>query len=137
MVNVLQNKEEERSSAPVEYRDGFGKTIVNEDAVLRDKLNKELADKFGPAIMYEGSFRAGTIIYTDHSTRIEFSHEMGAGNCMFYIDIPKEEYWESRTKTPLASRKEILEYMAARVQAEQASNCRYVIGHDTISFYYQ
>jgi hypothetical protein len=122
---------------PIVYKDGFGNTIPNEDLLLREKLMKDIADKFGRRIEYEGNFRAGTIIYSDVSSRIVFYHEMGGGNCMFYIDVPTEEYWEAQTKTPLRLRKEILEYVATRVQAEQATNCRYEIGSDTITYYYK
>ncbi|HEV7783503.1 MAG TPA: hypothetical protein VGO58_19650 [Chitinophagaceae bacterium] len=128
---------EAKEKAATVYRDGFGKEIVNEDLRIREKLVKELADKFGRNLEYSGNFCSGTIIYTDPSHRIEFNHEMGGGNCMFYIDIPNEENWEKQTGIALTSRKELLAYIATRVQREQASNCRYEIKSDTISYYYK
>ncbi len=62
---------------------------------------------------------------------------MGGGNCMVYIDIPTQLQWEAFTKTPLARRKEILEFVAATVQAQQASNCNYEIKESSIGFYYK
>ncbi|MBC7873589.1 MAG: hypothetical protein H7Y01_06325, partial [Ferruginibacter sp.] len=112
---IPANNKEEKTQAPIQYRDGFGNEIENEDMVLREKLIKDIARKFTRHIEYEGNVRAGTIIYTDGEVRIEFSHEMGGGNCMFYIDIPSEQQWEMQTKTALAARKEILEFVALRV----------------------
>jgi hypothetical protein len=130
-------QEEKTPSEPVVYKDGFGNILVNEDLVLRDKLIKDVSRKFSRRIEYQGSFRAGTIIYTDNDTHIEFSHEMGGGNCMFYIDVPPDAQWEAQTKTPLPDKKEILEYVAKTVQAQQVSNCRFEIKEDTIHFYYR
>lgn len=127
----------EEKNEPVQYRDGFGKIIENEDMVLRDKLKKDIARKFSRRISYEGNVRAGTIIYMDNDIRIEFPHEMGGGNCMFYIDIPTEKLWEAGTKTPLSARKEILQFVAETVRAEQASGCNFEIKDDTIGFYYK
>ena len=129
--------DKEKSSEPIQYRDGFGNIIENEDLILREKVKKELNRRFFRHIEYEGNFRSGTIIYFDNDIRIEFYHEMGGGNCMFYIDIPTEEKWEAQTKTPLSSRKEILEFVATTVQRQQASNCNYEIKSNGIGFYYK
>ncbi len=135
MKKEKKNKEEE--SKPIVYRDGFGNIIPDEDLILREKLNKELERKFSRRVEYEGNLRAGTVIYTDVDTRIEFYNEMGGGDCMAYISIPSEEQWESQTKTPLSRRHDILEYVASAVQAQQASNCYFEIKEDAISFYYK
>ena len=111
--------------------------MPNEDIILREKLNKELARKFNRRIEYEGNLRAGTVIYTDIDTRIEFYNEMGGGNCMVYITVPVENQWEEQTKTSLSRRKDILEYVAAAVHSQQASNCYFEIKEDAISFYYR
>ena len=130
-------EEGSQKDEPIVYRDGFGNEIPNEDLILRDKLLKEMMRKFQARIEYEGTFRAGTITYIDGDTRIPFYHEMGGGNCMFYIDIPTEQEWEARTKTPLRSRQEILEFVAGTVNREQAPNCRYEIQGNSIVFYYK
>jgi hypothetical protein len=124
-------------SPPIQYRDGFGNLLENEDLILREKVNKDITRRFFRHIEYEDNFRSGTIIYIDDEIRIEFYHEMGGGNCMFYIDIPTEEKWEAQTKTPLSSRKEILEFVATTVQRQQASNCNYEIKGNGIGFYYK
>ena len=134
-TTVKEDKEE--SWAPIQYRDGFGNVLENEDLILREKVNKDLTRRFSRHIKYEGNFRASTIIYIDDEIRIEFYHEMGGGNCMFYIDTPTEEKWEAQTKTPLSSRKEILEFVATTVQRQQASNCIYEIKSNGIGFYYK
>jgi hypothetical protein len=132
---VTENKEE--ISKPIIYKDGFGHIIPDEDLILREKLNKDILRKFSRSIEYEGNFRAGTIIYIDGDIRIRLNHEMGGGNCMFYIDIPSSQQWEAETKTPLADRTEILEYIARTVQSQQASNCNFEIREDAIGFYYR
>lgn len=122
---------------PVIYRDGFGNIIPDEDLIMRENLNKELARKFSRRVEYEGNLRDGFVIYTDNETRIEFSNEMGGGNCLAIINIPGEQQWETSTKTPLARRSEILEFVAATVQAQQASGCYFEIKEKEITFYYK
>lgn len=130
----MKKRKEEK---PIEYKDGFGNSIPNEDLILREKLNKELERKFSRRIEYEGNLRSGSVIYLDIDTKIEFSNEMGGGNCLAYINIPSETLWETVTKVPLSRRKDILEYVAAAVQAQQASNCYFEIKEDSIGFYYK
>lgn len=126
-----------KKKKPIIYKDGFGNIIPDEDLILREKLNKELARKFSRRLEYTGTLRAGTVIYIDTETRIEFPHEMGGGNSLVYIDIPSEENWEAQTKTPLERRKDILEFVATTVQAQQASNCYFEINEKEIAFYYK
>ncbi|HWR32712.1 MAG TPA: hypothetical protein VN451_04275 [Chitinophagaceae bacterium] len=133
---ALKQKREE-AEKPIVYKDGFGKIIPDEDVILREKLNEELIRKFSRRIEYEGNLRAGSVIYIDRDTRISFYNEMGGGNCLAYIIVPKEEEWEAQTNTPLARRKDILEYVASAVQAQQASNCYFEIKENEIGFYYK
>lgn len=97
----------------------------------------DLQNKFSRKIEYEGNFRSGYIIYSDTDHVIKFYHEMGGGNCMFYIDIPTINTWERETKMPLYKRDEILEFVANTVQKQQASNCTYVMQESSIIFYYK
>lgn len=126
-----------KADKPMVYKDGFGNVIPDEDIILREKLNKELERKFSRRVEYKGNLRDGTVIYIDKDTRIEFSNEMGGGNCMVYINIPTEKQWEAATKTDLSRRKEILEYVAEAVRAQQASNCNFEIKGNEIGFYYK
>lgn len=127
----------EKKDKRIVYKDGSGNVIPDEDMILREKLNKELAQKFSRRIEYEGNLRDGSVIYIDSDTRISFSNEMGGGNCLAFINIPTEAQWEAYTNTPLSRRKDILEFVAATVQAQQASNCKYVIKEGEIGFYYK
>lgn len=126
-----------KQSEPIIYRDGFGKIIPDEDLILRGKVHKDIVRRFSRRIEYKGNGRSGTVIYIDNENRIEFINEMGGGNCMLYIEIPTAKQWELQTNTPLSGRKEILEFVAATVQAQQASNCDYEIKNDIIGFYYK
>ncbi len=128
---------ESQSSEPIIYRDGVGNEIPNEDLILREKAQRDIANKFARRIEYEGNFRAGEVIYIDNERRIRFYHEMGGGDCMFYIDIPSAQEWEARTGTPLCSRQEILEFVAQTVHTQQASSTRYEIGERDIAFYHR
>ena len=134
--NTSKQKIEE-TVKPIVYKDGFGNIIPDEDLILREKLNKELERKFSRRVEYKGNLRSGYVIYIDQDIRIEFSNEMGGGNCLAYIIIPTEKEWETQTKTPLSRRKDILEYVAAAVQAQQASNCYFEIKENEIGFYYK
>ena len=125
------------AAGPIVYRDGFGNILENEDLVLREKVNKDIVRRFSRRIEYTENARSGTVIYIDNEIRLEFSHEMGGGNCMIYIDVPTEEKWEQLTNTPVSLRKEILEFTAATVHAQQASNCYYEIQSNAIIFYYK
>ncbi len=122
---------------PIVYKDGFGNIIPDEDLIIREKLNKELERKFSRRIEYESNLRSGSVIYIDKDTRIEFSNEMGGGNCMAYLNIPTEDQWEAATKTTLSRRNEILEYIAQVVQLQQASSCYFEIKENEIGFYYK
>ncbi len=130
-------KTESPSSEPIIYRDGLGNEILNEDLVLREKALRDITNKLARRIEYEGNFRAGEVVYIDNERRIRFYHEMGGGDCMFYIDIPTAQEWEARTGTPLESRREILEFVAQTVHAQQASSTRYEIGERDIAFYHR
>lgn len=123
------------SNEPIVYRDGTGKVLPDEDLLLRAEVMKKMADIFGRSLRYEGTYRAGSIFYVEAGLEIEFWHEMGGGDCMFYIDVPTTANWEARTKTPLARRDEILQFVAKTVQREQASGVPYKISEDSIIFY--
>jgi hypothetical protein len=129
--------EKRNSEEPIVYRDGFGNELPNEDLILREKIFNKMAAQFGRKIEYSGTFRAGTITYVEGDLRINFYHEMGGGNCMFYVDIPNETSWEAATHTPLSRRQEILDFVAETVRREQASSTRYEIQDSAIVYYYQ
>ena len=125
----------DNTSRPIEYRDGFGNLLPNEDLILREKLTKDMAGKFSRHLRYEGNFRSGYITYTEGNIVLRFYHEMGGGACHFYIDIPAESAWEAATKTPLHRRADILEFVAGTVQQEKAPSWRYEIKADGIYYY--
>lgn len=129
--------EKEQSSGPIVYKDGFGNVIPDEDLILREKAQKKINDMFNRKIEYSGTFRAGTITYVEGDLRIDFYHEMGGGNCMFYIDIPAEKDWEAKTKTPLSRREEIVQFVAETVRRQQAPRTRYEIQETFVNYFYQ
>jgi hypothetical protein len=117
------------------YRDGFGNIIPNEDLIIREKVQRELINKFTQRLEYKGSYRGGTITYIEGDLRIDFYHEMYGGKYHFGIDIPTQANWEKQTKTPLSRRDDILDFLAKTVQREKASTWQYEIRETDIAYY--
>lgn len=120
---------------PIVYHDGTGKIIENEDLNLRDKLIKEMADRFSRHIEYQGEGRGGYVIYVEGDLRISFYYEFGGGKCIASIDIPTEKNWEKETGLPLLRREEIIQFTANSVQAKQAPRSLLKITGNTIEFW--
>ncbi len=136
IVQAHQVSDEPKSnSGPIVYRDGFGNILPNEDLEIREQAMHNIFRRFSKKLSYSGNFRGGTITYSDGEYTIDFYHEMGGGNCKMYIDIPTEDQWEIKTHVPLSERKEILEFVAERVQRDQAPSWKYEIRSDIIYFY--
>ena len=125
----------ERQDGQIVYRAGFGNIIEDEDLRLREKVLKEIADKFSRHIEYESSGRSGTVIYVEGETRIPFYYEFGGGDCVAWIDLPTIDKWESETKTPVGRREDIIQFTAASVHARQAPSCRVDICDDAIKYF--
>lgn len=126
---------EEAPRGPIVYRDGFGNVIPDLDLEMRGAVSSALARKLSRRLDYEGTYRAGTIIYVDGDVRIAFAHEMCGGSMKFSIDVPSAAHWEAATGVPLAEREEIVSFVAARVKQEKASSWRYEITDRSIDFY--
>lgn len=122
-------------SEPIVYRDGFGNVIPEVDLEIRGRAQVEVERKFGRRVEYEGTSRAGSVIYIDPVHRIVFSNEMCGGDVKVAIDIPPADTWEAATGAPLSMRDEIVTFVAERVQREQASTWRYRITDTSIEFY--
>jgi len=120
---------------PIVYRDGFGRVVPDADLVLRQQALAALTRRFLRRLRYEGTFRAGAIVYEDGESQIRFAHEMGSGTCRLRIRIPAVAHWQSATGTPLADRDAIVAFVADCVQREQASGWRYEIAPEAILFY--
>lgn len=136
-IQILKTvAEPSHNDEPIIYRDGFGNVIENEDIIMANKLKQDIYDKFNRRIEYEGNLRGGTITYIDGNTRIKFDHEMGGGNCLFFIYIPKEKEWENATGTPLSKRNEILKFVAETVHREKAGSTRLEITESEITYYH-
>ena len=86
-----------------------------------------------PTVTYAQDGRGGKIFYRDGAFYIGFDWEFAGGNGVVIIFIPEEKHWEAHTKTPLASRDEIIMYVANRAIEDQAPGCRAEIYTDHIS----
>lgn len=126
--------EAETQPGPIVYKDGFGNLVGEEDLKLREKAWKDIMGKFSRHIEYHSSGRSGTVLYVEGETRISFYYEFGGGDCVAWIDIPTTDQWEAQTKTPIHRREDIIEFIASRVNREQAPHCRVEISGNSISF---
>jgi hypothetical protein len=122
-------------SEPIVYRDGAGNVIPDVEREIREKIHRDVARKFARKLEYEGTYRAGTIIYTDGDHTIRFYHEMCGGSLHFSIDIPAADHWVAATGLPLSDREEIVNFVAAQVKRDQAPTWNYRITPNTIDFY--
>lgn len=126
---------EEAPRGPIVYRDGFGNVIPDLDLEMRAAAGNALARKLSRRVDYEGTYRAGTIIYVDGDVRIAFPHEMCGGSIKFSIETPSAAHWEAATGAPQSSRDEIIMFVAERVKQERASSWSYRITGNSIDFY--
>ena len=125
----------EPSDPPIVYRDGAGKVIPDVDLEIRAGVQVDLERRFGRRVEYSGTSRVGEVIYIDPVHRIVFPNEMRGGDTRVSIVIPSAEAWESETGAPLSLRDEIIAFVAARVQQDQASTWRYRITDTSIDFH--
>ena len=124
------------------YRDGFGNIIPNEDRQIRDNAMASLNEIFNTApkneyarLEYEDMGRGGYVTYIEADIRIRLWHEIGGGDCKWYIDVPKEADWEKETNTPLSRRREILLFIANGVRRDQAPSWRFEINDTSITYF--
>ncbi len=124
------------------YRDGFGNPIPNEDRAIRDRAMNEIKNIFSkikddtaPCLEYEDQGRGGYVTYVEGSLRIRLWHEIGGGDCKWYIETPTETKWENETKTPLSRRREILLFIANGVRRDQCPSWRFEIRDREIAYF--
>jgi S-adenosylmethionine/arginine decarboxylase-like enzyme len=79
-------------------------------------------------VAYNSQGRSGTVIFYRNDLTLHFPFEFGSGDTLAMIEVPTPENWEKETKTSLADRMVILEFIARRVIRDQASDCNYLIG---------
>lgn len=124
----------EPRAGPIVYRDGFGNILPDTDLEMRAEAQRKLAARFGRRLEFEGTYRAGTIIYVEGDLRLRFDHEMCGGGVYFSIDIPAAGNWEARTGRPLGERADIIAFLAEETRRRQAPGWNYVIHEDRIDF---
>ena len=119
----------------IQYRDGFGDVIPNEDLITREKSLTKILDKIGRRLQYISHGRDGEVIYIEGSKSIRFYMEMGAYDCVFYLNIPSSADWENHTGFPIEEREDIIRFVAEGTQRDQASSCTYKISETEISYF--
>ena len=119
----------------IQYRDGWGNLIPDEDLNLREKVLQEMTDRFSRRLEYHSEGRGGTVIYVEGNKRLSFYYEFGGGDCVAYIDVPVRANWEKETGIPIDRREEIIEFIAQTALHDQVSNGYYKISENAISLY--
>ncbi|GAB3782934.1 hypothetical protein GCM10028818_39820 [Spirosoma horti] len=66
-------------------------------------------------VSYADNGRSGTIYYTSSETRFDLWYELALEPAIAIIGIPKPQYWEAQTKTPLSQRTAILNFIGHQV----------------------
>ena len=121
---------------PIEYRDGLGNILPNEDLLLREKLIGYMVKKFSRKLLFDGNGRSGSVTYLEGDKKVSFESEIGGGDCIFFIHIPDEENWLNKTGFELNERNDILQFVAEntlRIQIS-SSDAYYLIGERDILF---
>jgi hypothetical protein len=127
--------EEAEDPAPRVYRDGAGREIPNVDVEIRAKANEAITRRFTRKLTFEGTGRAGVIVYEDAYCTIRFPHEMAAGRYHIVVDVPDAATWTQTTGAPLELRDEIVRYVAEETQRQQAPSWLFEIREREILYY--
>ena len=98
---------------------------------------KDSQSENGRSLVFENNGRSGYAIFRDGITITRFYTEVGGGDCIFYMDIPSTEEWESQTNYSSGERAEILKYIAEESLRKQANlpGSYYTIEENHIVFY--
>ena len=107
-------------TGPVQYRDGFGNPIVEEDLRLREKATRDIVNRFTRKVTFTSEGRSGAVIYIEGDTRITFYYELGGAGCIAWIDIPAVAAWEQATGLSIDRRDEIIAFVAQQAHDRQA-----------------
>jgi len=86
----------------------------------------------GPHLRYSHEGRGGTIHYTSPETSFDMWYELAMPPALVDIGIPEPRYWESQTKTPLAQREAILQFIGQLVVNDKLSGNGYFLFDDQI-----
>lgn len=119
------------------YRDGLGRPLPDAEQEFRARALQQLERALAAPrrLEFRNVGRAGEVIYIDAEHRIVFEHEIGGGECRWWIAVPSADDWLARTGVPLGERAEILRFVAETAQREQASSWRFEIAEDAILFF--
>lgn len=121
-------------SEPIRYRDGFGRLLPEPDLELRAQIQAQLLATFRTRLVYSGYVRAGNYTYIEGDLRIVFSQEMGGGNCLSVVDLPRPQHWEAATGTPLARRADIVRFVAEEA-LRHVGGRRYELRDDSVALF--
>jgi hypothetical protein len=84
----------------------------------------------GPRLRYEENGRSGKIHVAIGASRFSLYWEFGGADVLLTITVPTEREWQSRTRLPRDSRKQVLRFIAQQVIRDKTSTGRnrYEIG---------
>jgi len=119
------------------YRDGLGRPLPDAEQEFRARALQQLERALAAPrrLEFRNAGRAGELVYVEADRRIVFDHEIGGGDCRWWIAVPAAADWQARTGVPLSERAEILRFVAETAQREQAPGWRFEIAEDAILFF--
>ena len=82
---------------------------------------------------YTGSGRSEFVIYRDDLADIKMYSELGGGECVAIITIPREDEWKDKTGRPVESRDQIINFTAQQIIKDQAPNAYYKLSDNSIT----
>lgn len=89
-------------------------------------------------VSYADGGRSGTIHYSSPESSFDLWYELAMSPAIVIIGIQEPRYWEAQTKTPLAERMSILQFIGEQVIQDRLSGEGYVrIEQDNIMTIYK
>ena len=86
-------------------------------------------------LQFESSGRGGYLNFRRGPSHCRFWYEIGAGDVLMVIEIPKEADWEHETGIPLAERPAVLQLIAEETILRQAPDSLFRIDANSIVIY--
>ncbi len=120
---------------PLEFVDNIRK-VIERVSTYNKHTSKRTYLEGNPTLRYTDQGRGGTIYFESRETKFDMWWEFAGGNALVILEIPTPEFWEARTKIPLALRDKVLDFIGEHIVRDKISDeGSYVIGENVMTFY--
>jgi hypothetical protein len=88
-------------------------------------------------LSYESDGRCGRVRYRSRAAEFALYYELGGGDCVATIDLPRPAEWQGRTGLPLAQRDAVVEWIGRQVVRDQTTGGtgRFAVEGDWLNIY--